>query len=238
MPGEDPRGRQTLGLGGPQIVGIDDLQHGAAHQAGKVGHGPEAQHQRRDQHVRDRAPARHRQQGKPEDVVQLHKRQLPQGGEHETWHRNAKNDEEHDQDVGQFVAIERGQRAPQDAAERCKDDGQDSERCRDREVLPDDVVHLPVLLGERNPEVTSGQVSQVDDVLLGQRLIQPVLGLEILADFRGYGPVAAHRIARHRMHGQERRRGDEPHRYNALDQPLDGVSPHAPVYFSTMLTLV
>jgi hypothetical protein len=159
-----------------------DLEHRRAHQPGQVGHGAEPEHQRRHQHVPHRAPAGHRQQRAAEQVVHVHQRELAEGGEHEARHRDTENHQEHDDHVRQAVAVQGGERAPQHAAQRGEDDGEDAEGGRDREVLADDVVHLAVLLGERDAEVAAQQVAHVDQVLLAQGLVQAVLGLEVGAD--------------------------------------------------------
>ena len=93
-------------------------------------------------------------------------------------------------------------------------------------VLTDDVVDAAVLLGERDAEVTLHHVADVDEVLLKHRLVEAVLGFQILANLDGHRFVVLQRISRHEVHGAEGRGGDEPNGDDALDQAFYRVREH------------
>ena len=183
----------------------------------------------------DRSPAGHRQQRDAEQVVEVHQRQLAERGDHEAGHRDAENHQKHDDDVRQAIAVQGRQGAPEHAAQTGKDDGQDAEGRGYREMLADDVVDLAVLLGEGDAEIAAQQVAHVDQVLLGHRAVEAVLGLEVGTDLLGDGLVAGQRVAGHVVHGDEGGGGDEPHRDHALYQSFEGISPHAALRFPVNL---
>ena len=92
-------------------------------------------------------------------------------------------------------------------------------------MLADDVVHLAVLLGERDAEITLQHVAHVDEVLIQQWFVETVLGFEVGADLGGDRPVVDQRITGYVVHGEEGGGGDEPDGDHTLDEPLDRVAP-------------
>ncbi len=100
MPKKDACRRQPFGLGGSNKVRIDDLQHRWAHESRKKGHRAETKHYRRHNHVRQGPPAGHREDIRFRERIHADDTDLTQSRLDETRHRNAKNHQEHDDEIG------------------------------------------------------------------------------------------------------------------------------------------
>ena len=93
-------------------------------------------------------------------------------------------------------------------------------------MLTDNVVDLPVFLGEGDAEIALSEVFQEDQILRANGFFETIFGFEIGADFFRKRLVAGQWVARHRVHGEEGGGGDKPDGDDALYESLKGITPH------------
>jgi len=84
-----------------------------------------------------------------------------------------------------------------------EDQGGHAEPQTGRKTLADDVQHRPVLIFQRGPEIAVGDVAEIGQVLDAQRLVQAILGLQIVLDLGGQFAVGVEGSARRRAHHEE-----------------------------------
>ena len=212
---------QALGDGGADVVGGDDLEHGGAHVAGDRRHGGEAEGEGGHDRGGEGLVAGDRQD-RP-----LHREEvLQQAADDEARDRDADQHEDDGQIVEALAAVEGGD----DAEPEAEDDGQrhraEAEVERDREGGADDVVDPAAALGERIAEVALGEVRHVDEVLLEERLIEAVVGVQARPDLGG-DARAGEGVAGDEPHQEEGDRRQNEDRDERDHQATEDVSEHA-----------
>ena len=171
---------QALGDGGADVVGGDHLEHGGAHVAGDRRHGGEAEGEGGHEGGGEALVA-----GDREDRPLHREEVLQQAADDEARDRDADEDEDDGEVVEALAAVERREDAEPEAEDDGERHGAEAEVERDREGGPDDVVDPAAALGERVAEVALGEVRHVDQVLLDQRLIEAVVGVQARPDLGG-----------------------------------------------------
>ena len=104
--------------------------------------------------------------------------------------------------------------------------GENPERGGDGEILPDDVVDAAVLLRERNAEIAAQDSPHENEILLGKWTVEPVALLQVAPNRFVGSALIRERVARHRVHRDERGGRDEPDGDNPLKEALEGVGQH------------
>lgn len=87
-------------------------------------------------------------------------------------------------------------------------------------MLSYNVIDFPVFLGKGNSKIAPGEITQVEEVLGADWLIQTVPGFEVSPNSLGYGSIIQEGIAWHIMHGEEGGCSNKPDGNNPLEQAL------------------
>src|SRR5205823_4294245 len=95
---------------------------------------------------------------------------------------------------------------------------------RNGQALANDIVHTMVAVFHRSPEIPSGEVAEITEVLVPDRLIQVVFGLEVALDFRrSRFAFLVKRPARGRVHQDEGQETNEDQQRNQEEEALENV---------------
>ena len=93
-------------------------------------------------------------------------------------------------------------------------------------MLADNIVNLSVLLGKRDAEVTANEIAQINDILFGDRFIEPIFCFDVGTNCCRHRAVVKQRIARNIVHRKECCSGYKPHCNHALGETLEDEAPH------------
>ncbi len=76
-----------------------------------------------------------------------------------------------------------------------------------------------------------GEPVEIDEILLVDRLVEIIGGLDIVLDFRGQAALAVERTTRRDPHHEERNGDDDEERGNRAHKSPDGVRQHRDALF-------
>ena len=230
MQQQHPVGRQALGIGGPDIVLRQHLQHRGACDAGDQRHVGDAQRHRRQDQALGEGP-----EPFPDRLVTLHRQKLPLHGEevdqdigqHEARHGEAQHGKAHDQTVDQLARLPRRQHADGNGQRHRHEQGRERQRHGRLETLGDEARHRQV--GEdRDAHVALQELRRPDEELLDHRTVEAELGADG-RDRLGRGVLAGddrRRIARREPQQKEHEQRHHRHDGQRGEQAADDVSGH------------
>ena len=210
---DDPPLRRALGPRCPDEVLVQHLEHPAAGEPRDRGGVGDAQHDGRQHAVRGTVPARGVEPAEMDGEGEHEQRP-----DHEGRNRDARHAEGRRRVVDPSVAADGRKSAERDADEQRERERERAELGGDRELVGDDLVDGAVGVLERRSQVALDETAEIIEVLFPERLVEPVMRLEVAQDLRGHRLLRRERTTGHESNHEERRRDDEEQREQRLQE--------------------